>query len=80
MTVHSSILTWKISWTEEAPWGCKELDKTTLTQTLGHRQSLAEYGEISQTEKDKYCIRYVKSKKAKFMEIRIEWWLLGVER
>ena len=75
--------------TWQAPWGCKELDTTKLAQTLGHRQSLAGYGsldakdftscEISQTEKDKYCITYVKSKKADFMEIRIEWWLPGVE-
>ena len=32
MTTHSSILAWKIPWTEEPswlhPWGCKESDKT----------------------------------------------------
>ena len=30
MATHSSILTWKIPWTEEpgSPWGCKELDTT----------------------------------------------------
>ena len=32
MTTHSSILAWKIPWTEEpvgySPWGCKELDMT----------------------------------------------------
>ena len=31
MTTHSSILAWKIPWTEEqatSPWGCKESDKT----------------------------------------------------
>ena len=37
MAIHSSILAWRISWTEEAggysPWGCKELDTTErLTQ------------------------------------------------
>ena len=30
MATHSSILAWKILWTEEGhnPWGCKELDMT----------------------------------------------------
>ena len=32
MAVHSSILAWKIQWTEElagcSPWSCKELDMT----------------------------------------------------
>ena len=32
METHSSILAWKIPWTEQpegcSPWGCKELDKT----------------------------------------------------
>ena len=32
MATHSSILAWKIPWTEEpvgySPWGCKELDTT----------------------------------------------------
>ena len=33
MPTHSSILAWKIPWTEEpgglySPWGCKELDMT----------------------------------------------------
>ena len=33
MTTHSSILAWKIPWTEEpgglhSPWGCEELDIT----------------------------------------------------
>ena len=31
MATHSSILAWKISWTEEpggSPWGCKVLDTT----------------------------------------------------
>ena len=36
MTTHSSILAWKIPWTEEPgglyrPWGCKELDMTDVT-------------------------------------------------
>ena len=40
MATHSSILAWKISWTEEpvgcSPRGCKELGKTVrLTLTLG---------------------------------------------
>ena len=37
METHSSILTWKIPWVEEAagysPWGCKELD---MTEQLTH--------------------------------------------
>ena len=32
MATHSSILAWRIPWTEEpgsySPWGCKELDMT----------------------------------------------------
>ena len=32
MAIHSSILSWEISWTEElsgsGPWGCKEWDMT----------------------------------------------------
>ena len=32
MTTHSSILAWRIPWTESlagySPWGCKELDMT----------------------------------------------------
>ena len=32
MATHSSILAWRIQWTEEpggySPWGCKELDTT----------------------------------------------------
>ena len=37
MATHSSILAWRISWTEDpiglgcGPWGCKELDKTQVT-------------------------------------------------
>ena len=35
MAAHFSILAWKIPWTEEtgrlySPWGCKELDTTSL--------------------------------------------------
>ena len=37
MATHSSILAWKILWTEEPgrynPWGRKELDMTEHTQT-----------------------------------------------
>ena len=40
MVTHSSILAWRIPWTEEPgrlhPWGCKELDVTvTFTFSLG---------------------------------------------
>ena len=40
MATHSSILAWKIPWTEEpgrlcSPWGCKELDMTKVTY-FGH--------------------------------------------
>ena len=39
MAIHSSILAWRIPWTEEpggySPWGCKESDKTErLTLSL----------------------------------------------
>ena len=41
MATHSSILAWKIPWTEEpgrlyGPWGCKELDTTAHTHTRAH--------------------------------------------
>ena len=37
MAAHSSILAWRITWTEEpgggcSPWGHKELDMTEVTQ------------------------------------------------
>ena len=35
MATHSSILAWRIPWTEEpgnGPWGCKELDMTEVTE------------------------------------------------
>ena len=36
MATHSSILAWRIPWTEKlgglGPWGCKELDMTEMTQ------------------------------------------------
>ena len=28
MATHSSTLAWRIPWTEETPWGCKESDTT----------------------------------------------------
>ena len=35
MATHSSILSWRIPWTEEpadySPWGCKESDTTEAT-------------------------------------------------
>ena len=42
MAIHSSILAWRIPWTEEpgrlhSPWGCKQLDMTgQLTLSLFH--------------------------------------------
>ena len=47
MVTHSSILAWKIPWTEEvqggfhslagySPWGCEELDMTEHTHTHTH--------------------------------------------
>ena len=38
MATHSSILPWKIPWTEEplySPWGCKESDTTKHARTQG---------------------------------------------
>ena len=39
MATHSSILAWRIPWTEEPrPWGCKELDMTErLTLSLSKK-------------------------------------------
>ena len=38
MATHSSILSWRIPWTEEAggysPWGCREVD---MTEQLKHK-------------------------------------------
>ena len=40
MATHSSILTWKIPWTENLEgyslWGCKELDMTERLSTTQH--------------------------------------------
>ena len=40
MATHSSILAWKISWTEEpasySPWGHKKLDMTECARTPTH--------------------------------------------
>ena len=43
--VHSSILAWRIPWTEEpwraSPWDCKELDMTKeLTSSLSDQEEL----------------------------------------
>ena len=43
VATHSSILAWKIPWTEEpgglySPWGHKELDMTDMTEQLTHKQ------------------------------------------
>ena len=39
MATHSSILAWRISWTEEpvgySPWSCKESDRTEVTAHAG---------------------------------------------
>ena len=35
MAIHTSILAWKIPWTEEpGGWGCKELDVTECTHRI----------------------------------------------
>ena len=40
MATHSSILAWRIPWTEElgrlSPWGCKESDVTERLSTCVH--------------------------------------------
>ena len=40
MATHSSILAWRIPWTEElagcSPWGCRELDTTERLSTHTH--------------------------------------------
>ena len=44
MAIHSSILAWKIPWTEEtgdySPWVVKELDMTEHTHTHTHTDIL----------------------------------------
>ena len=46
MSVHSSILAWRIPWTEcvvgYSPWGCKELDMTAW-QTLSFSQGVDDF-------------------------------------
>ena len=39
LAIHSSILTWKIPWTEDpgSPWICKEFDMTEQLSTIPHR-------------------------------------------
>ena len=52
MATHSSILAWRILWTEElagySPWGHKELDKTERlnTFTLPFKGRANHHGEI----------------------------------
>ena len=46
MATHTSILAWKIPWTEESggllfKWGCKELDTTEHTHQIRSDQSLS---------------------------------------
>ena len=56
MATHSSILAWKISWTEEpggvyGPWGCKESDGTKHTVQGGKDQPRAsEWGCVWRVE------------------------------
>ena len=44
MAIHSSILAWKISWTEEpraiVPWGHKESDRTETSEHSTHSKIL----------------------------------------
>ena len=51
MATHSSILVWRISWTEGlvgySPWGCKELD---TTEQLTHTHNCPELSIHSHTE------------------------------
>ena len=39
MAIHSSILSWKLLWTEDprgySPWGCKESDRSDLVRRQG---------------------------------------------
>ena len=50
MTTHSSILAWRIPWTEdpgEGPWGCKESDTTeSLTHTHTHTRTVIPVSSI----------------------------------
>ena len=53
MATHSSILAWKIPWTEEpegySPWGCKDPDMTAHTHTCSPRLSPAQSAEVFQS-------------------------------
>ena len=48
MATHSSILAWRIPWTEELvvyhPWGCKESDTTEATEHATHMHSVFIFG------------------------------------
>ena len=51
MAIHSSILAWRIPWTEEpggySPWGGKELDTTEVTQHVYMQTWKATLGSCS---------------------------------
>ena len=53
MATHSSILAWKIPWTEEpegySPWGCKDPDMTAHTHTCSPRLSPVQSAEVFQS-------------------------------
>ena len=60
MATHSSILAWRIPWTEElgelySPWGLKELDKTErLTRSFTFLQSVPVTSALSLSQE---CVR-----------------------
>ena len=47
MAIHSSILIWRIPWTEEpdSPQGCTELDTTKVTQQQHHHHLLENFSQ-----------------------------------
>ena len=58
MANHSSVLAWKISWTEElascSPWSCKELDMTEHTQ-----QSTSEFCSLQTLSPVILCLPFI---------------------
>ena len=61
MATHSSILAWRIPWTEEpgnySPWAHKEMDTTErLSLSLDSERGLGEWNQIARTTRSFNCI------------------------
>ena len=67
MVIHSSILAWRIPWTEESgglqysPWSCRESDTTeqlTHTHTHTNTQLIYSVSGVHQSDSDIYMYLY----------------------